>query len=318
MSLGSSWKIALGSLMLSLALLSGCNEGFYLSESEVTAFHENFREESRANNLLASLEGKVIRLNFRTINGRPEIASSNLLETLRAIPNLFVLEQLFRQIDLERLAGQLEESLEGWIADSVGILKKGADSRIELSPLREASVRIISAPTVMYDRRRQAFRFTTLVRLRIAATLHVRRLDGVLRAALGWLIPPDADYPITLIIDNFRIAGDFRPGPGPKMAARVYARFFPYPNTVTVQGNLPSSIRNKIRELSRQKFASPVRESYPLIFDYFALSNLHLNRSFMWLPPEKTGSFTIPIGRGIDGHLIGRFLFPLTTVFPWR
>jgi hypothetical protein len=304
-------KSVLVSLIIGGLALTGCSSRFYLTESEVTAYHENVRTETRANNLLSSLNGKTVNLDFQMRGGRPVIINSNLVDTLRAIPNLFVLEQLFRQIQLDRLSTQIEESLEGWIIDSLYLLSKGTDTRIRINPLQQVSVTFLSAPTVSYDSSQQKINFSIRVRLNVRGTLNVRRLDGLLRDVLGWLIT-DGSYPITLVINNFVITGDFRLLRG--AGSRLYARFFPQPGSVGVQGNLPSDIRNGARELSRQKFGAPVHATYPLIFDYFALSNFRLNTDneleLNYRPqPESNAPDVHVVGVGEDYkiyHTVGR------------
>jgi len=300
--------LALGALLQSV----GCSPHFYMSASEVAAYHANALTETRANNLLTGFNGKTVRLDFRTTGGRPAIRQSNLTDTLRTIPNLFVLEQLFRQIQLDRLATQIEESLEGWIANSLNLLSKGTDARIRINPLRQASVTFLSAPTVSYDQAAQTVSFAIEIRLRVRGTLHIRHLDGVLRDILGWLLTTDSSHPLILTIDHFVITGDFRMLP--HSGGRLYARFFPRPGTVTVQGNMPSEIRNGARNLSRQKFGAPVREVYDLTFDYFALSDFHLDAAnelqFRYRPqPEISAPAVHVVAVGEDNriyHTIGR------------
>src|SRR5688572_32485889 len=113
----SGWKtraVTLGAIVGLAMLATGCASSFYLSESEVTAYLANLRRESSANDLLQHFQGQTFQIEFDPTSRTPRIRSTNILTVLRAIPELFFIEQGFHQIHLDRLSTQLEQQLDTW------------------------------------------------------------------------------------------------------------------------------------------------------------------------------------------------------------
>ncbi len=266
----------MGVLLVAMAISYGCSSQFYLSESDVAGYLESVRtaDEANAHNFLGSLSGQTVRLNFHDDNGTLAIHQSNLLAVMRSVPNMYVLEQLFQQIRLDRLSTQVEATLQDWIVDSLHLLYKSSGARVRIDPLERVSCTFLSSPTVSYHSTRQSVSFSIRVRLEIRGTLRIRRLDGIARRMLGWAIR-DGSYPVVIGIDDFSIAGDYTM---PASAdSRIIARFVPQPGTISIQGNLPNSMRDGAIALCRQKFSRPVHKTYSLRYDYFALSDLSID-----------------------------------------
>src|SRR5262249_35325676 len=191
-----------GGFWLAAGLIAavGCASRFYVSESEAAAYRANLRTASAANDLFSALQGKVIQVDFAGTGTSLHIAHSNLTETLRAIPNLFVLEQLFRQIRLDRLSAQLEEGIGAWTAARPPLVERGGEGRVRFKPLRRATIRFPSPPVVSYDAAGRRIGYEIPVTLIISGEVDVQILSGVARTLFGWLVS-DGHYPLSLTID---------------------------------------------------------------------------------------------------------------------
>src|SRR3972149_2126761 len=97
---------------------SACNRAFYLSESEAAAYSAALRTKQDADSLFAPLlpppgSGAPLIWNIQ-FDSNGHVRSSNLTALLRST-RLGLTEQLFRQIQLERLSSQIHNNMDTWL-----------------------------------------------------------------------------------------------------------------------------------------------------------------------------------------------------------
>jgi hypothetical protein len=243
---------------------TGCASGFYLSESEMKAYLANLRSETSANDMLRHFQGQVVQIEFDTATPAPHIRSTNILTVLRAIPELFFIEQGFRQIRLDRLSTQIEEQLDVWISERLNFLLQQGGGRVRLEQLERVLVRILSPPTVAYDAATQTASFDLTARVDLFGTLGV---SGLLS---------DGHYRLHVTIDDYRLRGALRTPPPSSADALITLSVDPRPGIVSVDGNASDDVKSGLSTILSQQLASPVREARLLSYDNFAIVGLGL------------------------------------------
>lgn len=245
-------------VLCSLLTTLGCSSSFYISESEAAAFRANLRNQTTANDLLSSLQGKLLTVEFTGSGSNVQVASSNLAEILRGIPNFFLLEQLFRQVRLDRISRQIEQGFGPWIASRVRSLEGTTGVRIGL---RRATIRFLSPPTMSYSEPQQSLSFEAPIAL-----------------TLGGSFTVNGDrYSASLTFDRFLLRGQMRLGRPFTESAWTWLRLTPQPGGVRVGGGVPSEYQAEIRRRIGRSFSSPLEQGVRLHYDHFALSGLKLS-----------------------------------------
>lgn len=277
---------------------AGCAPNFYLSESEVAAYQANLRTEASANDLLSHFANQRVQIEFAP-GPTPRIRSTNILEVLRAIPELFFLEQGLHQIRLDRLSRQIEEQLDVWIAERLYFLLREGGERIKLEQLERVDVTFLAPPVLNYQPDQQAAKFDLRLRVQMTGTLEVR----------GFL--SDGHHRLTLTIDNYRLRGVLEASPIPVGVPWLRLIVNPQPGSVSVQGNAPDRLKREMGERLAAELSSPVDESRLLSYDHFALPRVTLARTqgqtlldVAYRPrPEVEDPVLDVVARGADGNL---------------
>jgi len=278
---------------------TGCASSFYLSESDVAAYLANLRSDASANDLLRSFNGQLVQIQFVPGTPTPQIASTNILDVVRANPPLFVLEQFFRQIRLDRLSTQVEEQTNAWIAERVSELVQQGGGRVRLEQLDRVLVRILSPPALAYDANRQSAAFDLTVRVDLYGTLDVS----------GFL--SDGRYVLQVTIDNYRLSGSLQLFPLAAAAARVRVVLNPQPGRVSVTGDAPDELKSQLSQFMGQQLSSPVDETRLLSYDNFSVPRLLLTSTptgprldgAYRSRPEVADPILDAVGRGSEGTL---------------
>ena len=253
----------------------GCSRGFYLSESEVTAYRENLRTAAVAGNALAPLQGKRVEIHFDSSGATPHITRTNLLDVLRST-QLVILEQLFHQIHLERLSTQIEQELDQWIQDRLQVLQQG-QSEVRLKSLDSVTMTFLTAPAFSYDAARQTIVIDVRVRLVVSGVVTINAVSGVggfFASIFG--SNPNGDYRLSLQMDDYRLPIQFTLSQPFADAARISLHLAPQPGAVSVTGNAPDEVKNGIQKVLTARLSGVVDESRSLAYDNFSLSGLSL------------------------------------------
>ncbi len=257
--------------LLGALLVSGCASDFYLAESEVAVLAANFRTAAAANEMLDNLNGQVLRVDFAPAGSAPRISGTNLTAVLRDLPQLFVIEQLFRQIRLDRIARQIEEQADVWLADRLNFFLRRDGARVTLQRIERATVYMVAPPKIAYDVVAQTIGLDVTIRLSVNGLIKVRDPGGIFGPLIG-LFLPDGDYPLTLVVDGFRLRLALRLAGGMAGAAWVRLDVTPSPGRVRVLGTAPGDVKRGIRRVVAQELAVAVTEQRRLQYDHFALS----------------------------------------------
>jgi hypothetical protein len=262
-------------LCLALWALAGCSSGFYLSESEVAAYRANLRTAASATELLDNLRDLPVEVEFEPSAPDLRIRRSNLLDVLRAIPELWFAEQVFGQIRLERLSRQIEEEVQVWLGDRVGLVRNGSDTPAGLKRLERATVRFLAPPAVEYRAAEQRIRIDLRLALSLAATIEVRDPGGIVGALVGWAVP-DGVFPITIAVNDLALGIDAHLSAPLAAAGQVRLRVVPRARQIEVRGTAPDDVKEGVRRLVAERLSPTLEASRLLRFDYFSLANLRL------------------------------------------
>jgi hypothetical protein len=254
---------------------AGCTSGFYLSESEVAAYRANLRTAASANDLLDNLPDHPIEIEFDSSRQPPRIVRTNLLEVLRALPELYFIEQAFRQIRLDRLSQQLEEQLDTWLVGRLDLLRHQEGSRVRLTSLQRAIVRFHTPPAFSYDASQQTIHVTARLRLRIQGTIEVSDPGGLVGVLIGHFIP-DGLYPLTVVVEEYRLAVALTFAGPVEAASRVAIQATPEPRSISVIGNVADNVKDGIRQVVARKLAAPLKELHHMRYDHFLLTGVGL------------------------------------------
>lgn len=252
---------------LMLCVLSGlgiaCAPDLYLSESDVAAFVANARSEAIANETLAGLDGQRLDIRFRHTGQVLGVRSSNTVDFLRAMPKLAFLETVWEQIDLQRLADQLDAQLAAWMNEQIALVPQQTDGNARITRLARAWLRVEAPPEITFDAGAQTIAFRIPLRSEITARLRVR----------------GDDYNAGVSLDAMTLRGAFRFQDIGRDATRVVVSLDPELSDWRVTGISSRRVRGAVRTFLTQLLGSPRQEFHTLRFDHFALSNLAIETS---------------------------------------
>lgn len=302
---------ALFSILALITLTAGCGRSFYVSESDAAAYRVNLQTATAANNLMSSFQGKIITLQFDSSGARPRLVTSNIRDLLRSIPNLFILDTVFREISLDRLAQQLEQQTDSWIGDRLYVLQQMGGHGVKLERLDRVTVQVLSAPTFSYDAARQTIAFQGKAKVFLSGRIQVNVALNAGDVVGSWFgSDPNHEFDITLTVNDYDLPGQLQFSNPYVDAARVRLLLSPHPGPITVSG-ASDDVDNGIARVMSGQLASPVDASGVLTYDNFGLADVRIlpaqhesQLTARYLPaPHLTAPVVDLVARQADGRL---------------
>ena len=309
-------------LLLTAAIfvpLIGCGRGFYISESDSRALLNTLNSASNANTLLGDLPNgqnhtQSIQVTFDNSSGTPRISNQgSIAAAIHGLRNL----QAFQnqgQLNVDRLAAQLEDQLDQWISDRVVLFSDAAGSQVKITRLDSVSARFGQHQfNAVYDPRKSRISFTATAAVTIVFAINVNVLSGL--DAVGASIfgqNPNGDYDLSVSLSELPINGWLDLSNPFSDVAQVQlhidAPAAPGSMTINVAGTDQSQIINGVKAVFQQQFSSPVDSAYLLRFNNFSISDLKIDSasglSFVYRPlPYSVQPSMHVVARKSDGNV---------------
>jgi hypothetical protein len=271
---------------LGAGVLAGCGSSFYASESDARVLNLTLDTGDTATELLADLPTVLngapsLEVLFDNSSGSPRVANlDNLRETLRNLGDLRSFEQNNKEIDLERLAAQLDERFNSWLAGHLDFYNDLGGSEVRITRLDRVAVRLNTPLTVTYDAAQSAVHFQGSAWLDVRGAINVNILGGF-PAVLASLASsnPNGDHDVEVLVSNLPISGQLRLLPSfyPD-ASRVQLHIdSPAAAGLAIQVNAgDSGLNTAIRNVFSRQLTPTVDAEYELAFDDFMVSNLRI------------------------------------------
>ena len=268
--------------------LCGCATDLYVTESEAAAFAANLRTSQRATDLFDDLDGKVIDIHIATMPGSGfRVQSSNTLVILREIQNLVFLDDAWNQIELQRLASQLDAQLGNWLAGQTTLLERAGGSRVRVTRIDRVTLGIVEPPTFIYDAQQQTIEFELKVSSGVHGRLYHRLYEDDLGGAiLGFFAnlfsgsgTAEGENDMSIHVNDLPVRGRLRLSQPFQDAAAVVMELDLQVEqaVVSVVGSGPSDIRDAARSVIIENMKPTIRETHSLLFRYFAINHLSLS-----------------------------------------
>lgn len=257
-------------VLVAALALTACSSSFYLSESDVAAFRANLRTAASAGDLLDNLQDRPIEVEFDPAAPDLRIRRSNLLEILRGIPELWFLEQVLHQLQLERLSRQIEAEVQSWLREQLAIVQDGPDTPARLERVERGTIRFLAPPVVRYRASDQRAQLDVRMAMTLACVVSVRDPGGIVGVVIGWAIP-DGRYPVTVVVNDFALGVEAHLSTPFADTGEVRLRVTPRPGRVDVLGSAPDDVKEGVRRLVVQRLSPTLEVSRLLRYDLFTL-----------------------------------------------
>jgi len=295
-------------VLLFVALLTaGCNDQFYLTESETASLRFLFSTDQQANLLCDNLQTQQLNIQFDS-NSPPHITSSNLATILNSTELGSV--GVGSNVSSTRISSELEKQIEYWVTNRLE-LYAGATSAsgVKLQSLDAVRMTFANNPTFSYDAKRQSIAFNLNVSLSIDGTLDVDVLDDFTNFFFG----VNGTYPLTISVNPLVMNGEISLLTG-NNSGRFRFRLVPQPGVVSVldrgSSSAPGSIKDGLRQLMTNRMSSTIDEIFDQKYSNFILTSLRLvDSSPVKLEvdyrqiPRLSDPLLHTVSRGSDGKL---------------
>src|SRR5205085_2722641 len=293
---------------------SGCDQDFYLSESESAAYTGLFADESSANNFIGtSLPGQTLDIQFDNSSQPPTIRSTNLVTLMRNYTTLGIVEGVNQQVQLDRLNTQLQTQLERYIRSKLQIYQGINNAGVRLTQLTSVQINFRNRPTFAFHPERQSIAFNLTVNLTINGTIQVDALDPV----TNFIFNVNGTYPLIISVNNLNLSGEAVLSTPFADAAEIGFNLTPTPGTISVidggSSSAPGVVKDGVASLIRQQLSQPLRENFKQRYTYFAMTGLGLTQATAQTPgkliytyqarPESARPMMHVVARAADGKL---------------